>query len=109
MYSLYVLEIRKQELPAIGDPSDHCDKQLKGCGRGVMTKSELILKLSENNPHLYQRDVERIVSTIFDEISIALAPFPLKHVMLALVVIQGLVKQYKLLKNLFPFLSLGKN
>ena len=73
MYSLYVLEIRKQELPAIGDPSDHCDKQLKGCGRGVMTKSELILKLSENNPHLYQRDVERIVSTIFDEISIALA------------------------------------
>tara|TARA_B100001123_G_scaffold2072_1_gene2868 strand:+ start:171 stop:455 length:285 start_codon:yes stop_codon:yes gene_type:complete len=38
-----------------------------------MTKSELILKLSENNPHLYQRDVERIVSTIFDEISIALA------------------------------------
>ena len=38
-----------------------------------MTKSELILKLAENNPHLYQRDVERIVSTIFDEISIALA------------------------------------
>ncbi len=38
-----------------------------------MTKSELILKLSENNPHLYQRDVERIVSTIFEEISMALA------------------------------------
>jgi integration host factor subunit beta len=38
-----------------------------------MTKSELILKLSENNPHLYQRDVERIVSTIFDELSLALA------------------------------------
>ena len=27
----------------------------------------------EDNPHLYQRDVERIVSTIFDEISTALA------------------------------------
>lgn len=38
-----------------------------------MTKSELILRLAEKNPHLYQRDVERIVSTIFDEISSALA------------------------------------
>jgi integration host factor subunit beta len=38
-----------------------------------MTKSQLILRLAEMNPHLYQRDVERIVSTIFDEISTALA------------------------------------
>ncbi len=38
-----------------------------------MTKSELILRLSELNPHLYQRDIERIVSTIFDEITNALA------------------------------------
>ena len=38
-----------------------------------MTKSELIMRLAEKNPHLYQRDVERIVSTIFDEISAALA------------------------------------
>ena len=38
-----------------------------------MTKSELIQRLAEMNPHLYQRDVERIVSTIFDEISLALA------------------------------------
>ena len=37
-----------------------------------MTKSELIIRLAESNPHLYQRDVERIVSTIFDEISQAL-------------------------------------
>ncbi|MBM85647.1 MAG: integration host factor subunit beta [Rhodospirillaceae bacterium] len=37
-----------------------------------MTKSELIMRLAESNPHLYQRDVERIVSTIFDEISQAL-------------------------------------
>ncbi len=38
-----------------------------------MTKSELILRLAERNPHLYERDVERIVATIFDEISSALA------------------------------------
>src|SRR3546814_4311331 len=38
-----------------------------------MTKSELIARLAEANPHLFQRDVERIVSTIFDEISAALA------------------------------------
>ncbi len=37
-----------------------------------MTKSELIQRLAEMNPHLYQRDVERIVSTIFDEIADAL-------------------------------------
>ena len=38
-----------------------------------MTKSELIQRLAEANPHLYQRDVERIVTTIFDEITDALA------------------------------------
>lgn len=38
-----------------------------------MTKSELIQRLAERNPHLYQRDVELIVSAIFDEISNALA------------------------------------
>ena len=38
-----------------------------------MTKSELIARLAAANPHLYQRDIERIVTTIFDEISEALA------------------------------------
>lgn len=38
-----------------------------------MTKSELIQRLAERNPHLYLRDVERIVETFFDEISDALA------------------------------------
>ncbi len=38
-----------------------------------MTKSELIQRIAELNPHLFHRDVERIVSTIFDEISEALA------------------------------------
>ena len=39
----------------------------------AMTKSELILRLSERNPHLYQRDIEKIVGTIFDQITEALA------------------------------------
>ncbi len=38
-----------------------------------MTRSQLIMQLAEQNPHLYHRDVERIVSTIFEEISAALA------------------------------------
>lgn len=38
-----------------------------------MTKSELIARLAELNPHLYQRDVERIVTTIFEEVTAALA------------------------------------
>ena len=38
-----------------------------------MTRSQLILRLAELNPHLYHRDVERIVATVFDEISAALA------------------------------------
>jgi integration host factor subunit beta len=38
-----------------------------------MIKSELVARLAEANPHLYQRDVERIVSTVFEEIAAALA------------------------------------
>ena len=41
--------------------------------RHNMTKSELITLLAEKNPHLYLRDVERIVATVFDEISQALS------------------------------------
>ncbi len=37
-----------------------------------MIKSELIARLAEQNPHLYQRDVERIVTTVFNEITGAL-------------------------------------
>ena len=38
-----------------------------------MIKSELIQKIADENPHLYQRDVERIVGTIFEEIIEAMA------------------------------------
>jgi len=37
-----------------------------------MTKSELIQRIAQRYPQLYHRDVERIVSTIFDEIAAAL-------------------------------------
>jgi integration host factor subunit beta len=37
-----------------------------------MIKSELVLKLAEQNPHLYQRDVENIVNAILDTIADAL-------------------------------------
>lgn len=38
-----------------------------------MIRSELIQKLADENPHLYQRDVERIVNTFFEEIIEAMA------------------------------------
>lgn len=38
-----------------------------------MIKSELVQRLAATNPHLYHRDVERIVNVIFDEIVDALA------------------------------------
>lgn len=38
-----------------------------------MIKSELVLRLAEQNPHLYQRDVENIVNAILDTIVDALA------------------------------------
>lgn len=38
-----------------------------------MTRSELISRVAAANPHLFHRDVERIVTTIFDEITAALA------------------------------------
>ncbi len=38
-----------------------------------MTRSDLIKRLSDANPHLFTRDIERIVGTVFEEISAALA------------------------------------
>jgi integration host factor subunit beta len=37
-----------------------------------MIKSELIERIASRNPHLFQRDIEKIVSAIFDEIVEAL-------------------------------------
>lgn len=41
-------------------------------GQG-MIKSELVARLAQRYPHLYHRDVERIVTTVLDEITNALA------------------------------------
>ena len=38
-----------------------------------MIRSELIQIITDQNPHLYQRDVERFVNTVFDEITNAMA------------------------------------
>lgn len=37
-----------------------------------MTRSELIQKIAEMNPHLLHHDIERIVDTLFESITIAL-------------------------------------
>ena len=37
-----------------------------------MIKSELIKRISSQNPHLYTRDIENIINAIFDEIVKAL-------------------------------------
>src|SRR5690606_14238231 len=39
----------------------------------AMIRSELIQKISEENPHLFRRDIERIVNTVFEEIIDAMA------------------------------------
>lgn len=38
-----------------------------------MIKSELVLKIAELNPHLYQRDAEILVNAVLDEIIDALS------------------------------------
>ena len=42
-------------------------------GAEGMIKSELVARLAERYPHLYHRDVERIVTTVLDNIVNALA------------------------------------
>src|ERR1700722_8610886 len=41
--------------------------------RVQMIKSELVQRISTQNPHLYQRDVENIVNAILNEIIAAMA------------------------------------
>jgi integration host factor subunit beta len=40
---------------------------------GQMIKSELVQRIANRNPHLYLRDVEKIVNAILDEITGALS------------------------------------
>jgi integration host factor subunit beta len=59
-------------------PYSQRKREKPGClpyalGGRRMIRSELIAKISEENPHLFQRDVEKIVNTIFEEIIEAMA------------------------------------
>ena len=38
-----------------------------------MIKSELIQKIADKNPHLYHRDIERIVNAVLGEIIVAMS------------------------------------
>ena len=49
-----------------------CFGTLPSNQEGAMIKSELVQKIAEKNPHLYHRDIERIVNTVLDEIINAL-------------------------------------
>ena len=55
-----------------GDPRSTIDPKPRP-NRTEMTKSELIQRIADSNADLTQRDVERIVGAIFDEIARALA------------------------------------
>jgi integration host factor subunit beta len=59
--------------PAYTRVSEHMTNLCSVWGCETMIRSELIQKIADDNPHLYQRDVERIVNTIFDEIIDAMA------------------------------------
>ena len=59
-------------LISVWHPSENNRLQSFAAGR-AMIKSELIHKIANANPHLYHRDVERIVNVVFDEIVEALA------------------------------------
>jgi integration host factor subunit beta len=60
----------------LGQVSRGAVQPFSGCASSfqtsAMTKSDLIKRLAEANPHLYLRDIERIVATVFDEVTDAL-------------------------------------
>jgi integration host factor subunit beta len=64
-------------VPSLDAAASLCQARAILCGSGRvetdMTKSDLIKRLAEANPHLFLRDIERIVSTVFEEIGDALA------------------------------------
>jgi integration host factor subunit beta len=52
---------------------DLANLQASAAGGWSMIKSELIQRISSQNPHLFQQDVEKIVTAILDEIVQALS------------------------------------
>jgi integration host factor subunit beta len=52
-------------------PGDTC--HLPNTGGFTVIKSELIDRISVQNPHLYRQDAEKIVNAIFSEVTAAMA------------------------------------
>lgn len=74
LYSKPLLFVNAANLPIVMEektPGSAARKLLGGIRD--MIRSELIAKIAEENPHLFQRDVEKIVNTIFEEIVEAMA------------------------------------
>ena len=59
---------RKRELDGLARALAPFALTARRGGRRSMIKSELVQKIADKNPHLYHRDVERIVNTILDQI-----------------------------------------
>ena len=69
-----MLPVDGQELPMTGYPQSWGQNPSACPSKGLgMIKSELVARLTARYPHLYHRDVERIVTTVLDSISKALA------------------------------------
>jgi integration host factor subunit beta len=69
-----LLFVRAANLPIVVErktPGSAARMRLGGMNH--MIRSELIAKIAEENPHLFQRDVEKIVNTIFEEVVEAMA------------------------------------
>ena len=74
-----------------------------------MIRSELVEKIAAENPHLFQRDIERIIGTVFDEIvwsCVVLVLFLLNREKPVEVETREQVKLLMLKKNMSPFLRL---
>jgi integration host factor subunit beta len=61
------------DAPALLDDRGWTLRPLSELEGEIMIRSELILRLAAQNSHLYNRDVEKVVNTIFDGIAAALA------------------------------------
>jgi integration host factor subunit beta len=69
-----MLPVDGQELPVTLYPQSWGPTRTACPSKGLgMIKSELVARLTARYPHLYHRDVERIVTTVLDSISKALA------------------------------------
>jgi integration host factor subunit beta len=60
------------KFPKYGSLGLRLDEDRANLQASSMIKSELIKRISSQNPHLYDRDIEKVVNAIFDEMVKAL-------------------------------------